>query len=202
MLESASFWSELATGKSLGLEVCEEDVEELVEDLKEELTTDELTELQREDSPRGVITGGREYDFKNLYESTPWRSMADNTYSGDEGSLNQLHIRKSSGEAHLASSQCVVGNQSKRRSSQETVEQDSSSKPEIETPDWEEAGMGWMGSALRMSSSCFPLCNIVVFTCKGNLHLLKQYSRMLDVTGLSRTLFEQILDPKCSWFFV
>ncbi|XP_068217091.1 dystrobrevin beta-like isoform X3 [Palaemon carinicauda] len=86
----------------------------------------------------------REYDFKNLYESASWR-MTDGTYSEDEGSLGHLHMRKSSADTHLINSQGGMGNQNKRRSSQGTSEQDNSSlKPEVETPDWEEAGMGWV----------------------------------------------------------
>ncbi|XP_066977294.1 dystrobrevin beta-like isoform X18 [Macrobrachium rosenbergii] len=87
-----------------------------------------------------------EYDFKNLYDTSSWR-MTDGNYSEDEGSLGHLHMRKSSGDTHLINSQSGLGNQNKRRSSQGTSEQENSSlKPEVETPDWEEAGMGWVNS--------------------------------------------------------
>ncbi|XP_042238714.1 dystrobrevin beta-like isoform X3 [Homarus americanus] len=87
----------------------------------------------------------RDYDFKGLYESPAWRSMTHGTYSEDEGPLTHLHIRKSSGDVPLSNTQAgMMGNNKWHNSLGGNEQDDNVSRKESNTPDWEEAGMGWV----------------------------------------------------------
>ncbi|XP_045599525.1 dystrobrevin beta isoform X3 [Procambarus clarkii] len=85
-----------------------------------------------------------DYDFKGIYESPAWRSMTDGTYNEDEGPLSHLHIRKSSGDLPLLNTQVGMGNNKWRNSLVGNEDDDSVPRKESNTPDWEEAGMGWV----------------------------------------------------------
>lgn len=76
-----------------------------------------------------------DYDFKGLYESPSWRSMTEVQYSEAEP---HPHSRKPSRDL----SQVGMKSSSKWHSSDN--QDDLSSKKDGDTPDWEEAGMGWV----------------------------------------------------------
>ncbi|XP_069947811.1 dystrobrevin beta [Cherax quadricarinatus] len=86
----------------------------------------------------------RDYDFKGLYESPAWHSITDGTYSEDEGPLSHLHIRKASGDASLPNTQGGIESNKWRKSLVGNEQDDSIPRKESNTPDWEEAGMGWV----------------------------------------------------------
>ncbi|KAK8739098.1 hypothetical protein OTU49_003476, partial [Cherax quadricarinatus] len=85
-----------------------------------------------------------DYDFKGLYESPAWHSITDGTYSEDEGPLSHLHIRKASGDASLPNTQGGIESNKWRKSLVGNEQDDSIPRKESNTPDWEEAGMGWV----------------------------------------------------------
>ncbi|KAK4311527.1 hypothetical protein Pmani_016993 [Petrolisthes manimaculis] len=84
-----------------------------------------------------------DYDFKGLYENPSWRNVTtDGTYSDADEPLSHLHIRKASADLQLPTQGGVKS--SKRRPSTEGREQEDMRKESGSTPDWEEAGMGWV----------------------------------------------------------
>ncbi|KAK3852953.1 hypothetical protein Pcinc_040480 [Petrolisthes cinctipes] len=88
-----------------------------------------------------------DYDFKGLYENPSWRNVTtDGTYSDIDEPLSHLHIRKASADLQLPTQGGVKS--SKRRPSTEGREQEDLRKERGSTPDWEEAGMGWVNSPL------------------------------------------------------
>ncbi|XP_050693367.1 dystrobrevin beta-like isoform X3 [Eriocheir sinensis] len=77
----------------------------------------------------------RDYDFKGLYESPSWRSMNEAPYSEAEA---HPHSRKPSRDLSQ------VGLKSSNKWHSNENHDDLGSRKEGDTPDWEEAGMGWV----------------------------------------------------------